>query len=65
MTIYLVKCRVEADVESTSHRIPKIIKAESDVFGTEKEAQKFKQDFFKKHEKHTCLIYGRVIKKEI
>lgn len=66
MTVYLVKCEIKCGPEATSQGYARIFKSESDVFLTEKEAQKYKDDFFKKYEKKFgCWVQGRVHKKEI
>ena len=67
MTVYLVKCKIDCSEEAKIRGIaPKIIKFESDVFGTEAQAQEFKQNFINKHQKKWgAWVDGRVYKKEI
>jgi hypothetical protein len=56
MTVYLVKCKIDCGEEAKIRGIaPKIIKFESDVFGTEAQAQEFKQNFINKHQKNGAL----------
>ena len=67
MTVYLVKCKIDCGEDAKIRGIaPKIIKFESDVFGTEAQAQEFKQNFINKHQKKWgAWVDGRVYKKEI